>query len=396
MLVEQLPPLWVCLFVDLSGSFVAGQWRQSTDRIRLGMDLKFAYNAEEAMDYIYKLPVAVLVIATSSNGKDLGVVLRGFQHMVGCFTDFQAIVTDDPTPQDLSNYYEYGIDKVFNKQDWQEDVKRLILDTVVALNDPECLEAKALIITSQIKNSRNIDVAAAEAHLGQEDVDHRSAFTRGSLRERAGDYDGATVAFSKSRQLNRRFLPASSKLAETFLILGRVDEAIEIFEELESVNPNHAERKATLATAHMAKGNTAKAQQLMNEAAALNPDNAQLIVAQGIAALDKKEYKLAMRLLSGQRNLGTYIVQKLNNVGIELARGNRIEDALQLYEMTIQIVEPNLRYKIDMNAALACYKAGQFQAALEFLEKCEKDYGGSFDKLERVRKNVLEAQKKTV
>ena len=63
---------------------------------------------------------------------------------------------------------------------------------------------------------------------------------------------------------------------------------------------------------------------------------------------------------------------------------------------TFNRIDKNPGYKIDMNAALACYKAGQFQAALEFLEKCEKDYGGSFDKLERVRKNVLEAQKKTV
>ncbi len=389
--MELSPPPWVCLFVDMSGSFLAGQWRQSTDRSRLGMELKFAYDADEALEMISSLPVAVLIVATSAKGKDIGPVLRGYQDMVGCFADFQAIVADDPSPTALANYYEFGIDQIIPTRTWQEDLKRLIHDSTVTLADMECLETKALTITSQLKHSRQIDGDQAESHLGREDFDHRSAFSRGRIRERAGDYDGASVSFARARQLNRRFIPASSKLAETFLVLGKHVEAIEIYEELERKNPNNADRKAMLATAYVAQGNVDRAKELLRDAETLAPDNARLLEARSVLAMRQGDYKGAVTILSTLKNLGTYMAQCLNNAGVHLARENNIPDALRLYELAHDIVEPHLRHKIDMNAALACYKAGLHQRALQFLERCESEHGGSFDKLERVRKNVMKA-----
>ncbi len=386
-------PDWVCLFVDLSGQFIAGQWRKSTDRGRLGMDLKFAYSAEEAVEIICRLPVAVLVVAPNAKMLGLDQVLRTYQDLVGCFTDFQAIVSDDPSPKTLAHFYEFGVDQIFTKQSWQEDLEKLMRETTRVLADEESFETKALLITSQMKHSRFVEAERSESLLGKEDFDYRSAFTRGRIRERAGDYNGASQAFEKARKLNQQFLPSSSKLAETFLVLGKLDEAIEIFEDLEKKNLDFPDRKAILATAYFAKGNSAKGLELITAAESVDPSSPFIKQARCFAALESKDYKEAFKHLDGLSQLGLFMAQRLNNAGIELVRENRVEEALELYKIAHEAVDPSIRYKIDINAALACFKIGQFQTALQHLECCRQDHGRTFDKLERIRKNVLHALK---
>jgi hypothetical protein len=47
-----------------------------------------------------------------------------------------------------------------------------------------------------------------------------------------------------------------------------------------------------------------------------------------------------------------------------------------------------------MNAALACYRMGDFDASLVWLERCEKEYGSAYEKLVKIRKAVQAAKKK--
>lgn len=78
----------------------------------------------------------------------------------------------------------------------------------------------------------------------------------------------------------------------------------------------------------------------------------------------------------------------------KLSQAGKGKSALALYTKAHKVVRPELRYKISMNAALACYRLADFDAALAWLDRCEKEYGSAYEKLVKIRKAVLAAKKK--
>jgi len=48
--------------------------------------------------------------------------------------------------------------------------------------------------------------------------------------------------------------------------------------------------------------------------------------------------------------------------------------------------------KVSLNAALACHQNGEYDAALSYIERCAKEHGGAFPKLEKIRQAVLAAK----
>ena len=92
-------------------------------------------------------------------------------------------------------------------------------------------------------------------------------------------------------------------------------------------------------------------------------------------------------------DVGPLMASKLNEVGIKLAKEGQTAEALAVYEKAHRVVQPVLRYKVSLNAALACHQAGDTVKALALLKRCEAEYGGSFDKLERIKKTMTTAVK---
>ena len=50
------------------------------------------------------------------------------------------------------------------------------------------------------------------------------------------------------------------------------------------------------------------------------------------------------------------------------------------------MVRKELRYKVSMNAALACYRLKDFKMALKYLVRTEKEYGRKLEKVDKIRK----------
>ena len=87
-------------------------------------------------------------------------------------------------------------------------------------------------------------------------------------------------------------------------------------------------------------------------------------------------------------NVGPFFASKLNEIGVKLSQAGKGPSALALYQKAHKVVKPELRYKISLNAALACRRSEDFDKALTFVKRCREEYGQNFEKLEKIEKNL--------
>jgi hypothetical protein len=83
-------------------------------------------------------------------------------------------------------------------------------------------------------------------------------------------------------------------------------------------------------------------------------------------------------------------------MGIKLSQANKGKSALALYQKAHTIVKKELRYKVSLNAALACYRLEDFATALKYLDRCEREYGGILDKAAKIRNACKASMKKKI
>jgi tetratricopeptide (TPR) repeat protein len=97
-------------------------------------------------------------------------------------------------------------------------------------------------------------------------------------------------------------------------------------------------------------------------------------------------------MMDSLSDAGPMFAAKLNEVGVKLSQAGKAKSALVLYQKAHKIVRNELKYKLSMNAALACHRLGDYDLALKFLARCQKEYGSSFPKLEKIRGAVTSAK----
>ena len=81
----------------------------------------------------------------------------------------------------------------------------------------------------------------------------------GVIRERRGDLDGAIEAHREAIRLNRGFAEGSNTLAVLFSSLGRLGEAIQVWETAAYRRPDDSVITPNLAIAYRKKGDNRKA-----------------------------------------------------------------------------------------------------------------------------------------
>ena len=383
-----------CLLVDLSGLGLAEAWQEQVSGTDYGLALSCASSLDEAQVMLKSGSVLVQVLFANDNSADLQTLLKSFQANVGCIADFQAIVCEDPSPVFMAGVFEFGIEQFILLSAWPSELAVVTRRAAELMHDTTSAEYKTLSLSRSIRSADQGAIKQATDALGDlAEYDYRIAFTKGKAQEATGDYVGAADAYASARSMNKMFRPSATKLGENLLVTGRFNEALEVFKTLEKTNPYDAERKASLATVYIEKGDMEMAQRYLDAAAKLAPKNTKLLEAQAQLLLSTGKIAEAFVLLDQLSDVGPYFASKLNELGIKLSQAGKGKSALALYQKAHKIVRPELRYKITLNATLACRRLKAWDMAMKYALRCEKEFGGRFEKLDKIKESIITLQK---
>lgn len=383
---------WTCLLVDLDqNADLQTGWQDSIKDFTFNMATKFTSSLEESISILEKNNVATMIVFATTSSTQLLSLLKNYQTYIGSIPEFQAVVCEDPSADFMAAVFEFGIEQFFSRVTWQENAACISRAAALVLGDNNSVQYKAVMLARSIQKADKATILNVEKSLAEHaEYDFTAAFARGKAKEASGDYQAAAKAFESARTLNKMFRPSSQSLGETMLVMGKVDDAIEIFRQLEKTNANDVDRKANLAAAYIEKGDINKAKEYLDAASKLDPNNSRVAETKAQVMLNTGKIQDAFELMDKMSNVGPLFAAKLNEMGIKLAKEGQGKKALILYQRAHKIVKPELKYKISLNAALACRRLQEKDLALKYLERCEKEYGGNFAKLDRIKQAILQ------
>jgi tetratricopeptide (TPR) repeat protein len=377
-----------CLIVDPNNILPEG-WRESLLLGPGAISQTYVTSFDEATLNIMSGTVVALVVAIESSTVALHSLLESFQQHVGAFAEFQLILCDDPSPEMLTSVFEFGIEQFSSLTNFAHDASSLINRVSNVLADETTAESRILKMNRAVREGRTQDLEAQKAELSElTQYDFRAAFVQGKVHEATGDYESAIASFSSARKMNQMFRPSTSKLSEAHMIAGQYDEAISLMSELEKTNSSDFNRKANLAAAYTEKGDYASAEKYLAEAKNLGGDHPRIKEVNAQICLCTGKINDALAIMDTMQEVGPFFAAKLNEMGIKLSQAGDGKSAIALYQKAHKIVRPDLRYKISLNAALACRRLNRPDLALKYLDRCQTEFGSSFPKLEKIRAAV--------
>ena len=383
----------VCLLIDLTESDLATTWQEKIASMDVPFKVLFAANAEEATAIINSSMVAPLVIHAKDMSPVLQEILRAYQGAFGPMSDFQVIVNSDPSPQFMASVFEFAFEQFAAEDSWLADVGALCRAAQEKLDDTESAEYKTMKLVMSVRSADADQINEAKAAMGDlASYDFRAAYASGKASEASGNYDEAIANYRNATGMNKLFRPVSTSLGEACLITGKVDEAIAIFQKLDRSNPRDVDRKANLAASFVEKGDFETAAKYVAEAESLDPGSSRVAEIKAHVLLSQGKLGEAFAMMDKMSNVGPFFAAKLNDMGIKLSQAGKGKSALALYQKAHKVVRPDLRYKISLNAALACRRLGEYDMGLKYVARCAKEYGSLYTKLARVKETMLSEQ----
>ncbi len=375
----------VCLLVDIDQKGLDQSWSDLIAEHSYSFTLS-CVTKDEVRPMFETGSVVAMVIFAEASHPDVMNCLDMFKKFVGPLADFQAIVSGDPEPEYMSEVFEYGIEKYFHPTHWPVEIQALSEWVTSKLEDRDSIETKTIRLNHSIVYGDQAQINQNQAAMGDaHNWDYVAAYVKANALQAVGKFNEAAEAFRSSQNMNKMFRQASNGLGESLLVLGKVDEAIEILERLEKQNPRHVERKAQLATAYMEKGDKAKAEAILLEAEAIDPNHPRINEAKAEILLAEGKVGEAFKMMDNLHDVGPFFAAKLNEMGIKLSQQGKGKSAMALYKKAHKIVRHELQYKISLNAALACYRMAEYQIALQYLARTEKEFGGPYEKVDKIR-----------
>ncbi len=321
---------------------------------------------------------------------------KKFQSLVGPFQEFQAIIKNDPSPELMNQLFEFGIENFLVEETWNVDVLEMVKKIQEMLSDASSPIFKAIHLAQSVRKDDKNEIMKYQKELQEASTyDFRAAYASGKAAEVSGDYEAAIQSFKNSRGINRLFRPSAQSLGENLIITGKVDEAIEVFNELEKTNSQNLDRKKQLVSAYIEKGDFDKANEFASAIEKMSPESNEALESKALLLLTSGKLQEAFDMMDKLTNIGPFFASKLNEMGIKLSQSGKGKSALALYNKAHKIVRRELKYKISMNAGLACYKLNDFDLALKYLVRCEKEFGTMFPKLEKIILAVKSAKSKS-
>jgi tetratricopeptide (TPR) repeat protein len=377
---------WTCLIINFGSSRTAHDWRTALRGFEFPMQVEYYTRPESACERMENGGVAAMVVFADENTAALESVLNAFQRQVGCLPDNQAIVSEEPSPLTLAHLFEYGVENIFSVSEWPASVAAFVRRIYQEVTDPSSTERKIVDLTSSLRR-HSAEIAKAVSQLQElAQYDFRAAYTQGRAMIASESPNKAVQALKRANQMNHMFKPSTRSFGELLIEFGKFNEAVAVFERLSLQNPDSVFHKASLAVAFLGMGDTARAKLHAERAIRLDPTNTTACEAMAQVHLAEGNVEAAMKVLSGSKNVSDRMVAALNKTGIEFSKKGTIEEALDFFRRAHGLCNPKDAYKITINAAIAALGGNQPELALDYIRRCEREYGGVFPKLDKLRK----------
>jgi tetratricopeptide (TPR) repeat protein len=318
--------------------------------------------------------------------------LRLCQKNLGVLPQWQIIVGSNPSFELQAFASECTIKNFWPSTDLRKTLAPWILEQNKQITDKTDEADRSLRIGVAIAQGRlEVIEKSLEALKTEANFDFRVAFHLGVYYERVFRPDLSLQYFSKSLELNSKYIPAIYQCAQKLLENGRAAEAIKSFERLEMINPKNPDRKALMAQAYADTGDWDKAKACSTEAASLEPDNIILKEFEVRAAFESGDTQSALAALDSCTTTNDYFIKKLNAEAVKLSQNEQTEDAIKLYNKAWNIAPDILRFRISYNIALAHYRGSKFDLAAEFCARAESECSDpTFDKIAKLKKVLSE------
>jgi len=374
-----------CLIIDLSDSGLAQSWHDETSKTSFAMTIKVLSDLKSLKQELSNQNTSAIMVFVSDYSSTLQKTLRQI-FSAGFTTPFVAIVCDSPSDKLLMTVYEYGIDEFLGLPYLKTKAVDQFKKWQALLENKEIPLTKIQKIHRTLALSKRPNYAKMCSAL-EADVDSsaEAAFVKGKTHEADNSYKQAIDSYKLAKETNGMFRPSIMRLGELLLLVGKSDEALNVFSELESTNPLHAERKGLIAMCYVAKGETEQAQKYLETGKKIDPEDLKIAEASAGWLLHHEKIDEALEMMSTLDEIGPFFAAKLNEIGIKLSQEGHGDQAIQLYEKAHSVIHDSLKYKISMNLALAYRRSKELKKAYSYAERCEAEFGESFDKLEKVK-----------
>ena len=387
----------VCLIVNLCDHIELDDIVASLSGYDFSLENMVSSSLSEVVEISRSNAICAQCVLCDQYSEKVDIFLTWFKDHVGCISSMQLIVCDAPKVNLMLNMFEYGLSNIASFDSWQFNLRELHKHVEGVINDNSSVEAKCLRLTQSILNSKHDDMEALELGLEDEaDYHYLAAYFCAIALESEGKLDKSLAYFKMSEKLNPFFIPAQMGYCEALLLVGRVKESVSYLRQIDAKNIANASRKLVLANAYCELGDVSNAKKLIENAKQIGAHKQQYIESQVHLLIAQGKVGEALKLFDNLDEVGPHLASKLNDIGVSLSQAGKGKSALILYKKAHRIVRNDLKYKVSLNAALACHRVKDFNTALKYLKRCEREFGGSFEKLEKIRRVVQSALSKEV
>ena len=379
----------VCLIINLSESIPQLTIKESAEDLPFALSNRWVSSLTEAKDIAKSNTICAQCIFCDDYSDQLEEFLVWFRDHVGCIPSLQLIICDKPSIDLIINIFEFGLSHIESFVHWKESLHTLHQYGKSVITNNDSVEAKCLRIIQSILCSKHGDMEALELHLEEEaNFHYLAAYFCAIALESEGKFDKSLAYFKKSEKLNPLFIPAQMGYCAALLLVGRVKESLSYLKQVDAKNPNNPMRKLIIANAFCELGDIDNATKYIKDAKEMGASHQRYIESQVHLLIAKGKVGEALKLFDGLGEVGPHLASKLNDIGVSLSQAGKGKSALILYKKAHRIVRNDLKYKVSLNAALACHRIKDFEKALKYLRRCELEFGSSFEKLEKIKKVV--------
>ena len=350
-------------------------------------------NMNNIKEEIKNFNISGLVIFADQYTDNLDIILSLFISYVGPLSDLVLIISDNPSINFITNVFEFGINNIQSSSFFHIAFKNLKETWQYISQDLDSLEHLILSSIPSIKSGKPALIKRVlEALEMYSDYDYIGVYCKALCLEALGEFKKAIQTYELSMSLNPFFMPNANALSECLLNCGQTTKAIKILQNLDVKNPYFVTRKANLAIAAIAINDLKSAREYFQQSLDLSNEHPKMIEAKIQFLLKNGKNTEAFKLLDNITEAGVLFCSLINNLSIQLSLKGKIRESLALYQKIYNIVRSELKYKISINAALACYRANIYDQALYFLDQAQRDYGSKLDKITKIKEEILKAK----
>lgn len=382
----------VCLIINLSTNLKQATLLDLLSQHSFVLKNQLIDNLEDAEKISKSHKIYAQCIFCEEYNLKLESFLTWFRDHVAGIPCLQVLFCSRPSVDLLIDLFEFGMMTVSTMEKWQLKLAHFHTQVKTIVSDRKSVEAKCLRLAQAIINSEHDDIKAIGLELHQDASAHYLAAHYCAIaQESEGKFEKSLDNFKLSEQLNPFYIPAQMGYSEVLLLLGRVKESVRQLKLIDTKNPMNSGRKLILANAYCDLGDVDGARNYIEQASKLGADkqkctesHVHLLIAQG-------KLGEALKLFEQLTQVGPHLALKLYDLGVSLSQAGKGKSALILYKKAHRIVRNDLKYKVSLSAALACLRIKDFDLCLKYLERCQNEFGRSFEKLEKIRKFLSSA-----